>query len=128
MLGKVSCGRGSDGLDVVKESAEAKVETVDIARIQHARVVREKRMRIVDACLAKRSRTDGAIQRAGSYVVFALQRIAKEKVIEGVRLPVDALGAQQIVERRSGKSPTYCPSRQIAHANQRGAILIAVFK
>ncbi len=81
-------------------------------------------MRIVDARLTERGRTDGAIQGACCCVVFALQRISEEYLIGVARAPVDPLGAQQIVERRSGKGPLDCPRRQISYAHQRGAVLM----
>ena len=53
--GKGKLRSGSDGLDVVEEGAETEVETVHVARIQYARVVREERMCVVSARLPLRS-------------------------------------------------------------------------
>src|SRR5436190_8121952 len=92
--GKGKLRPGIDGLNVVIEGAETKVETVNVAGIQDARVVRQKRMRVVDACLTLRSRADRSIQCARRYVVFALQGIAKEQVIGVAGLPVETFGAQ----------------------------------
>jgi len=88
---------GCDRLDVVEEGAETKIKTINGTRVQNAGVVPEQGMGVVDAALALRSGTDGTIQSAGCYVIFALQRIAKEYVILGACLPVQALGAQQII-------------------------------
>src|SRR6267142_3104598 len=79
--GKRKLRPGIDRLNVVEESAETKVKTIHVARIQYARVVREERMGVVGARLSLRSGTDGSIQSARRYVVFALQRIPKEQVI-----------------------------------------------
>ncbi len=49
--GKRKLRPGSDRLNIIKEGAETEIETVYIAGTQHARVVCEKEVRVVDAGL-----------------------------------------------------------------------------
>ena len=71
--GKGKLWSGSDGLNVVKESTETKIETIHYARIQNASVVCEERMSVVSASLTLSSGTDRAIQSAWRHIIFPLQ-------------------------------------------------------
>ena len=89
--GKRKLWAGRHRQRVVEKSAEAEVETVDVARRDDARVVAEQRVRLVQARLPLRRGTDCAHQRAGGDAFLALKRVAKVEAIVLRRTPVNAI-------------------------------------
>src|ERR1051325_2505981 len=85
-------------------------------------------MRVVAAGLSLRSRADRAYQGGGPEDVFALERIAKGEAVNIARRPVNAIGREQIVERRVGETFDDRTGGEISLSDEHDPVLIPILE
>src|SRR5215213_1853695 len=82
----------------------------------------------VAARLPLRGRAYGPAEGTRRNVVGALDGVPETEPVVIARVPIDAGGREEVVERGGGEAPPDGASRGVARSDQHGAVLVAVFE